>query len=74
MEAEEAEYFEKRDRLAALMAQSFSVPEMPTAVLVTLLDVLEAGGVDRLDAMADIIKKVEFLRKVAEHERAKVQS
>jgi hypothetical protein len=74
MEAEEAEYFEKRDRLAALMAQSFSVSEMPTAVLQALLDVLEAGGVDRLVAMADIIKTVEGLRKVYEHERAKVQS
>ena len=40
----------------------------------TLLDVLEAGGVDRLVAMADIIKTVEGLRKVYEHERAKVQS
>lgn len=67
--AEELKYFAERDQLAALMAPLFSVPELPTAMLMALLDVLETGGVDRLDAIADIAKTVEFLRKVAEHEQ-----
>ena len=67
-DAEVAEYFEKQDRLSALMAQSFSVAELPLAVLQALLDVLEAGGRRRLPAMADIIRIVESLRK---HERVK---
>ena len=52
-----------------MMAQSFSLSAMPTAVLQALLDVLEANGINRLTAMADIIRNVEFLRKVAEHEQ-----
>ena len=67
-EAEEAEYYENRDKLATMMAQSFSLPSMPLAVVQALLDVLEANGINRLAAMADIIKTVEGLRKIYEHQ------
>jgi hypothetical protein len=61
--------FETETGLAVQMAQSFSLPAMPTAVLQALLDVLETNGIDRLNAITDIIKTVEFMRKVTEHER-----
>jgi hypothetical protein len=64
LEAETAEYYENEDRLAVLMAQSFSLHELPVAVINALLNVLEANGIDRMDAMADIIKTVEFLQSV----------
>jgi hypothetical protein len=68
-DAEDAEYFERQDRLQAAMAQSFSVSDLPTAVLLALLSVLERNGIDRLNAIADIIEKVEYLQKLAERER-----
>ena len=71
MEAEEAKYYEHRDRLAALMVQLFHPSEMPLAVLQALLDALEANGIDRLDAMADIIKTIDRLRMIAEYEKSK---
>ena len=67
--AAEAVYFENQIRLATLMEQSFSLPEMLTAVLQALLDVLETNGVDRLEAMTEISETVDFLRKVLEVER-----
>lgn len=68
-DAEEVEYFENRNRLTALMTQSFSLTEMPTAVLQALIEALEANGVERLDAMTDISKTIDFLRKITEYER-----
>jgi len=63
-EAGEARYYENQVLLSQQMAESFSVPEMPLAVLQALLDVLEAGGIERLSAMDNIIKVVEGLRKI----------
>jgi hypothetical protein len=68
-EAEEAKYYENQTKLAMEMAQSFSPPEMPTAVLQALLGALETNGIDRLDAIADIIQTIEVLRKVTELRR-----
>ena len=42
-------------------------PQCRPPCLQALLDVLEANGIDGLDAMMDIIKTIEFLRKVASH-------
>lgn len=66
---EGAAYCRKQEWLATAMAQSFSVSELPIAALQALLDVLEANGIDRLTAMADLIKDVEVLRKILEDQR-----
>ena len=68
-EIEEQKYIENQAKLAMLMTQSFSLPEMSVAVLQTLLSVLEESGIERLTAMQDIIKTVEFLQKVTEQNR-----
>ena len=70
MEAEEAKYYARRDRLGVVMVELFSVPELPTATLVALIDVLEAGGIDRFDAITDIEKHLALLRSVAGGERS----
>ena len=67
-EAELMENFARRDALGVMMAQSFSLDEMPTAVLHALLNVLETNGIDRLAAIANIAVIVEFLRKFTENE------
>ena len=66
-EVEAAEYYAKRDQLGIMMAQSFSLDEMPMAVLQALLDVLEINGIDRLAAIANIEVLVKFQRKVTEN-------
>jgi hypothetical protein len=67
MAEEEKEYFLNQGRLATMMAQSFSASELPTAVVQALLDVLEDNGIDRLEAMDDIIKRVEVMRTMHLH-------
>jgi hypothetical protein len=63
-EAEEEKYYERRDRLATTMAELFHPSDLPIAALMAMLEVIEANGVDRLEALADIIKHVQFLRDV----------
>jgi hypothetical protein len=70
MDAEEEKYFARRDRLCDVMIESFSVPELPTATLMALVDALEAGGINRLDAFTEIEKHLAFLHKVAGGERS----
>jgi hypothetical protein len=67
MAEEEKQYFLNQDRLAATMAMSFSVDELPTAALQALLDVLEDSGIDRLKAMNLIIERVEVMQKMHLH-------
>jgi len=61
-DAEEAEYDARCDRLRAVMVELFSVDELQTATIVALLDVLEAGGIDRLTTITDIEKHLPLLR------------
>lgn len=68
-EAEAARYHANRDRLGILMAELFSLDEMPMAVLQALLDVLEGNGVDRLEAISEIALRLEVLRKMTKHGR-----
>jgi hypothetical protein len=70
-EIEEQKYYANQAKLSVLMAESFSLPEMSVAVLQTLLFVLEEGGIERMAAIAEIIKTVEFLQKVTEHNIAR---
>ena len=72
MEAEVEKKLANCERLSALMVQLFSPDDMTNAVMQSLLYVLESGGVDRLTAMADIIREVEFLRNMNEIARTKV--
>ena len=69
-EVEEEKYYARRDRLCDVMAELFSVPELPTATLMALVDALEAGGIARLDAFTEIEKELAFLRKVNGGERS----
>ena len=64
IDAEEAKYYARRDRLGVVMAELFSVHELPTATLVALIEVLEAGGIDRFDTITDIEKHLALLRSV----------
>jgi hypothetical protein len=73
MEAEEAKYMENVTKLGIMMAQSFSLPELPDAVLRALRGVLEINGLTSVDAAAKIFNAAEIMRNY-EVTRAKVEA